>query len=112
MFVVIYRVYVKEAKEDEYQNLWHKVANYFIEYRGAIGSVLHKTDQGFFLAYSRWPDKQTRDASWPGENAPSNVLPGDIRQSILKMRDCVIKDKKLPEITMEVIDDLLFKQVR
>ncbi|MCF6775910.1 antibiotic biosynthesis monooxygenase [Thiotrichales bacterium 19X7-9] len=110
MFVVIYRVYVKKSKEDEYQKLWRKVASYFVEYRGAIGSVLHKTDQGFFLAYSRWPDKQTRDASWPGEDAPSDVLPEDIRQSILEMKSCVDQENKLPEITMEVVDDLLFNQ--
>lgn len=39
MFAVIYQGYLKPGRENEYQEAWSKVAQYFIEYRGAIGSL-------------------------------------------------------------------------
>ncbi len=75
MFAVIYRAYIKTGMEEEYQKYWHKIATYFIENCGALGSCLHKTEEGYWLAYSRWPDKATRDAAWPSDAAPSNQSP-------------------------------------
>lgn len=106
MFAVIYRSYIKPELENEYQKLWHQVASYFIQYRGAIGSCLHKTEDGMWLAYSRWPDKATRDASWSSDNNDIQDLPDDIKEAISKMKDCGDHNRKLPEICMEVIDDL------
>lgn len=107
MFAVIYQGYVKEARESEYQKAWHMVARYFVEKRGAIGSCLHRTSDGLWVAYSRWPDKKTRDASWPGEDAPSSVLSPEIRKAVLTLKDCMDQTRKFPDICMEVVDDLL-----
>lgn len=46
MFAVIYRAYIKSGYEAEYQKLWRKIATYFVEKRGALGSCLHKTNEG------------------------------------------------------------------
>lgn len=108
MFAVIYRSYIKPELENEYQKLWNQVASYFIHYRGAIGSCLHKTEDGIWLAYSRWPDKATRDASWSSDTSSSvSDLPEVIKEAITKMKNCGDPDRKLPEICMEVVDDLL-----
>lgn len=107
MFAVIYRGYLKEGREADYRKAWNLVAEYFIQRRGALGSCLHRTPEGLWLAYSRWPDKKTRDASWPGENAPSEELPPEVRQAILIIQGCLDQDQKLPEICMEVVEDLL-----
>ena len=107
MFAVIYRAYIKPGLELEYQEAWRQVASYFVKYRGAIGSCLHKTEEGMWLAYSRWPDKKTRDASWPGENAPSSILSDEIKEAIIKIQHCIDQERKLPEICMEVMNDLL-----
>lgn len=107
MFAVIYQGYLKPGKENEYQDAWNKVAQYFIEYRGAIGSCLHRTSDGLWVAYSRWPDKKTRDNSWPGENAPSEEMPLEIRNAVLTIKDCLDPDRKIPDLCMEVISDLL-----
>ena len=104
-FAVLYQGYVKQERELEYQNAWHTIATYFVEKRGALGSRLHRTDAGLWVAYSRWPNRATRDASWPGENAPSSALPDTIRQAIMQLKDCI--ESQLPEICMEVIDDIL-----
>jgi hypothetical protein len=104
LFAVLYQGYVKQGRESEYRDAWHKIASYFIEKRGALGSCLHRTDDGLWVAYSRWPDKATRDASWPEENAPSSELPNEIRQAIITLKDCI--ERQLPEICMEMVDNL------
>ncbi|HJO95560.1 MAG TPA: hypothetical protein QF753_19345 [Victivallales bacterium] len=107
MFAVIYRSYVKSEKEEEYQILWEHIAKYFVSKRGAIGSCLHKTEEGYWLAYSRWPNREIRDSSWPGEDAPSEILPENIRQAIINIKDCTDQTRKFPEICMDVKNDFL-----
>lgn len=111
MFAVIYKFKLKTEQEELYQYHWQKIANFFIENRGAIGSCLHKGDNGLWIAYSRWPDKETRDASWPGEESPTNELPADIRHSIQVMQTIKKENSDLEEdyeeICLNVINDLL-----
>ncbi len=107
MFAVIYQGYLKPGRENEYQEAWSKVAQYFIKYRGAIGSCLHRTSDGLWVAYSRWPDKKTRDSSWLGENALSEELPLEIRNAILIIKECLDSDPKISDLCMEVVNDLL-----
>lgn len=52
-------------------------------------------------------DKKTRDASWPGTDAPSEELPDAIRNAIRTIQNCLDEERKLPEICMEIVDDLL-----
>jgi hypothetical protein len=108
MFAVIYRGFVKPGFEAEYQKIWHQIAQYFIQHCGAIGSCLHQTEDGMWLAYSRWPNKATRDAAWPGENAASEKsFPDEIQKAIVMLKNYLDLDRKLPEICMTVMDDLL-----
>ncbi len=51
--------------------------------------------------------KKTRDASWPGEDAPCETLPNNIRQAIVQIKECIDQERQFPEISMEVVDDLL-----
>ena len=39
MFAVIYKFKLKPSQEELYQLHWQKIASYFIESRGAIGSM-------------------------------------------------------------------------
>jgi hypothetical protein len=106
MFAVIYQVYIKLGSEEKFRESWKQIARYFIEKRGALGSCLHRTSEGMWLAYSRWPDKATRDASWPkDDNAPSIELPQEIRQAIITLKACIDEERKIPDILMEVVDD-------
>lgn len=63
-----------------------------------------------WIAYSRWPDQKTRDISWFGENAPSNELPQEIREAIIVIQDCLGLERKLFDICMEVVNDLLVNE--
>ncbi len=107
MIAIIYRPHIYPEKAEDYKKYWHQVASYFIENCGAIGSCLHQDSDGQFVAYSRWPDKQTRDASWPGDDAPNDMLPEEIKLAIREMKKCGDRSKSKPEICMEIVDDLL-----
>lgn len=71
---------------------------------------LHRHSEGLWVAYSRWPDKATRDASWPGENAPSNELPDEVRQAIVGIKECIDPSRKIPDLALEVVHDFLLKK--
>lgn len=101
MFAVLYRVYLRPGKEKEFQHHWRKVASFFIEKRGAIGSSLHRGEDGLWIAYSRWPDRATRDASWPISDDPA------IQNTIAALKECFDPDRTVPDICMEVVEDLL-----
>jgi hypothetical protein len=109
MFAVIFRTFIKPGRESKFREAWNVTARYYIERRGEIGASLHRTSDGMWVAYSVWPDKKTRDASWPGDGAPSSEFPANVREAILTIKDCFDQDKKLPEICMEVIEDRLTK---
>ena len=104
MFAVIYRGSVYPELEQEYLYLWGQIAEYFMTHRSAIGSCLHKTDKGEYIAYSRWPDKQTRDASWGAE---ADVNEPEIALAIERFKKCIDKSKPFDEMHMDVLQDLL-----
>lgn len=107
MFAVIYQGYLKPGTESDYRKAWKIVSHYFVEKRGAVGSCLHTTQDGLWVAYSRWPDKKTRDASWPGANAPSSELPEEIREAVLTIKNCLDETRKIPDLCLDVVEDLL-----
>lgn len=110
MFAVIYRGYVKEGHEEEYKKCWKTVASYFAKERGALGSTLHRTVEGMWVAYSRWPDKETRDRSWPqGKEAANNELPVSVQEAILGLKACLDDANPLSEICMEIVEEVSLK---
>lgn len=107
VFAVIYRAHILPEKEAEYVRHWKLIASYFVAQRGALGSTLHKTDEGMWVAYSKWPDKATRDASWPKEQEKaSSALPTPIRDAIEGLRRCLNPDRTFPEICMELVEEI------
>lgn len=103
MFAVIYQGKIPVENEREYRRLWTMIADYFIAQRGALGSRLHKTVDGEYLAYSCWPDKETRDQSWPGEDAPNDILPLEIKEAIVHIRK--LSNEPFKEICMDVLEN-------
>ncbi len=103
MFAVIYRGFIHPEREKEYQSAWRLVAHYFVTERGALGSTLHKTEKGEWLAYSRWPTRALRDAAW----LSSNGVPQEINAAIHTLKECIDSTKPYEEIFMEVMDELL-----
>jgi len=111
IFAVIYRGYIQSGKEDRYVECWKTIASYFVAERGALGSTLHKTSEGMWIAYSKWPDRATRDASWPKLGEEANFeLPAHIRQAIEGLKGCFNTEETFPEICMELIEEICSRQ--
>lgn len=106
IFAVIYRGYVLPGREEEYEQCWGTIAEYFVGHRGALGSCLHRTEDGEYLAYSRWPDRGTRDASW-GDESEGDGLSDEIKGVIEQLKACIDESQPRDEICMEVVEDLL-----
>lgn len=104
MFAVIYKGFIFPEKEETYKKNWHIIADFFKKERGALGSILHQTSSGEYIAYSRWPNQETRDASW-NEYASINPHIDDVMQLL---RECIDRSKPYEEICMNVIDDFAF----
>ncbi|WP_040939763.1 hypothetical protein [Coxiella burnetii] len=108
MFAVIYRGYVKPNKEKEYRQLWHQIATYFVEKRAMLlGQAKTRQKKEYGWHNCDLFCGKTRDASWPGEDAPCETLPNNIRQAIVQIKECIDQERQFPEISMEVVDDLL-----
>lgn len=107
MFAVIYRGYVKPHLETQYKEYWKMLAAYFVNERGALGSTLHQTEDGMWVAYSKWPDKATRDASWPGNKEKINSqIPLNMQEAIVGLKACLDSEKQFPEIYMEIVEEI------
>jgi hypothetical protein len=111
MFAVIYRGSILPGREADYQQAWKQVATYFKESRGSLGSCLHKSEDGEWIAYCRWPDKQTRDASWPKDDTVCQTIKPEIREAIVRFKACIDPDRPSEEICMELKGDLLKKEL-
>ncbi len=59
MFAVVYHWRLLEnSNEKEFLEVWHKGTTKIYEERGSFGSSLHKLNDGTFIAYARWPNKE------------------------------------------------------
>lgn len=105
VFAVIYRSYIKKDKELQYQSCWKTLADFFVKEKGAIGSTLHKSEEGLWIAYSKWPNQKTRDQNW-SKNLDLSQFPPEIQKCILTLKDCMDDKKSLPEICMEVVEEV------
>ena len=109
-FAVIYRFHLKQNQESLYKTCWNKIADYFLENCGALGACLHKGEDQLWVAYSRWPDKATRDAAWPGDQAPDADFPEEICEAI-KTIQAIRKENQdftqYDDICLEVVIDKL-----
>lgn len=63
-FVVIYRWRLHPDKEQQFVHVWSRNTPLIIQRCGGLGSRLHKGEDGIWLAYAQWPDRETWEASY------------------------------------------------
>lgn len=96
-FVVIYRWRLHAGQEDAFVQAWAEVTHAIRDQCGGLGSRLHKTDAGVWLAYAQWPSRAMWDAA--ALTAPA------LETALQQMRDAIAES--LPDIPLEPIADLL-----
>lgn len=61
-FAVLYRWKIRPGAEAEFANAW-AVATAAFRTIGALGSRLHRADDGDFYAYAEWPSRRAWEAA-------------------------------------------------
>jgi len=62
-FAVIYRWRIRDGEEQAFQQAWALVTKSLRDHRGALGSRLHRGDDGSWIAYAQWPDRHAWERS-------------------------------------------------
>jgi hypothetical protein len=101
MFIVVYRWKLKEGMEDRFRQGWRAATEAISQKYGSLGSRLHKADDGTWVAYAQWPDKERWEAMRDGP--PADVPGFDL------MRESIDDSAKTasPLFRMTVTDDYL-----
>ncbi|MEO8632829.1 MAG: antibiotic biosynthesis monooxygenase [Chloroflexota bacterium] len=58
MFIVLYRWHIQEGKERQFRTAWRSATEKIMARYGALGSRLHRAEDGSWVAYAQWPDKE------------------------------------------------------
>src|SRR6478735_4884984 len=67
MLAVVLEFAPIDGMENEFIQAWTECTNVIYENFGSLGSRLHRSDKGSFIAYAQWPNKIAYDGSsdWP-----------------------------------------------
>ena len=101
MFAVIYRWRVIPGLEAQFEQGWRAGTQRIAAEFGGLGSRLHRSDDGAFIAYAQWPDK----AAW--EKAMQARMRHSDEEARKQYRDAIVPGSFETLFAMPVIADLL-----
>jgi catechol 2,3-dioxygenase-like lactoylglutathione lyase family enzyme len=96
-FTVIYRWRLEPALVEDFCHAWQEMTHLIRAYRGGLGSRLHRSTDGSYLAYAQWPSR----AAWL-ESGKRGSLNPDLTE---RMQAAVVE--RFPDIELEGHLDLL-----
>ena len=70
-FAVIYRWRLKPAMEHQFIESWSKATQLLMKERGALGSRLHQAEDGTWISYAQWPNKE----AWENHRSLPSIDP-------------------------------------
>ena len=97
MFVAIYRWKIIHKSEEVFRQGWRRRTEEIYRRCGSLGSRLHKAEDGSWVAYAQWPDRE----SW--ESAARIEV--EDKEAEQMMKESVAE--RYPDIYLEVVEDLL-----
>jgi heme-degrading monooxygenase HmoA len=97
MFAVIYRWQLRPGRDEQFVEGWHRCSTQIKKRFGSYGSRLHRTDEGLYVSYGRWPSEQARE--------PYREQLDFDPESFALMQGAIARE--LPETRMHIIGDLL-----
>ena len=62
-FAVMYRWRIRDGMEERFQHAWEVVTKALRAERGALGSRLHRAEDGTWIAYAQWPTRSAWERS-------------------------------------------------
>jgi hypothetical protein len=97
-FCVLYRFRIIPGMEQSFTEGWSRMTRAIREKRGGLGSRLHVSEDGWWVAYAQWPDRAVWVASREDPESP------DAEAESLMAR--AVSDRR-PPILLEPKEDLL-----
>ena len=97
MFAVIYKFNVKQGCEKTFQEAWAERTKEIAAQLGGWGSRLHRADDGGWVAYAQWPNRE----AWEAANR-STGPDSDAKRAVAEATDSV---ETL--FCLDVVEDLL-----
>jgi hypothetical protein len=77
MLAVVLEFDIIDGMEDEFRKSWIETTEIIYRNFGSLGSRLHRSDNGKFIAYAQWPNLSVYecDHDWAGDskNARDNM---------------------------------------
>lgn len=96
-FAVIYRWRLREGTEAEFREAWSQLTEAIRKERGGLGSRLHRDEDGTWVAYAQWPDRDRWEQA-------RRYKPADA-EAFRRMGECV--EESFPPQFLEPLEDLL-----
>lgn len=97
-FCVLYRFKVRPAMEADFIDGWRRLTAAIRDLRGGLGSRLHRSEDGWWVAYAQWPDR----ATW--QRAQAAEAPADA-DAAARMSAAI--EERLPPLLLTPEIDLL-----
>lgn len=102
-FCVVYRWKVAAGREQDFCDAWEIVTREILKHEGGLGSRLHRTADGTWVAYAQWPNQQM----W--EQAEVTTPDG---QAALRILTDAIEERMEPQLQQAVIPVACAQQTR
>ncbi|WP_136247815.1 antibiotic biosynthesis monooxygenase family protein [Halomonas borealis] len=83
-FYVLYRFRVAPGMESTFEAGWRRMTQAIRETRGGLGSRLHRADDGWWVAYAKWPSRQAWEASRQAPSPPDREAAKLMAQAIVE----------------------------
>lgn len=83
-FYVLYRFRVRPERETAFKEGWCRMTEAIRAQRGGLGSRLHRSDEGWWVAYAKWPSRQAWEASRRSATSPAPEAAELMAQGILE----------------------------
>jgi len=97
MFVALYRWKLKEGQEEKFQEGWRRRTGEIYRKCGSLGSRLHRAEDGTWVAYAQWSNRQDWEAA--------RLVPVADTEAPIMMKESV--EISYPEMLLEVVRDLI-----
>jgi len=97
MFIVVYRWTVRDGYEDQFRRGWTTRTEEIKSEMGGLGSRLHRSEDGSWIAYAQWPSKHAWEAAGNAQQKPSAA--SDLMTAAITSHEVLHR--------MEVVTDLL-----
>ena len=98
MFCVVYSFKVLPGKDQDLIDSWTNLTKLIYQYEGSLGSRLHRTPDGSYIAYAQWPSRERWKES--GDN-----LPEEATHASKRMREACSEISTLYEL--DPVQDLI-----